>query len=213
MKDYTLHRADQNKFILRYYRAEDRIIVEYADGTTWKYEDTEENEATIQEKMKDQVAKDSKAKGQSCVNGRNLSAILSGATVVGLGVLGYVNPEIPLYLTGGLAGLTATIGAVKIVKNQSIISDINKHRYFHKNADKLNQTAIANAVLLTGTSRKMKKLVASTEEGQMPFDYNSIEKLSLKDLKTIMANLEKDEYFGLSYKEEDKQPIKQNIKK
>ena len=88
-----------------------------------------------------------------------------------------------------------------------------KHRYFHKNADKLNQTAIANAVLLTGTSRKMKKLVASTEEGQMPFDYNSIEKLSLKDLKTIMANLEKDEYFGLSYKEEDKQPIKQNIKK
>lgn len=213
MKDYTLHKADQNKFILRYYRAEDRIIVEYADGTTWKYEDTEENEATIQEKMKDQVAKDSKAKGQSCVNGRNLSAILSGATVVGLGVLGYVNPEIPLYLTGGLAGLTATIGAVKIAKNQSIISDINKHRYFHKNADKLNQTAIANAVLLTGTSRKMKKLVASTEEGQMPFDYNSIEKLSLKDLKTIMANLEKDEYFGLSYKEEDKQPIKQNIKK
>ena len=213
MKDYTLHKADQNKFILRYYRAEDRIIVEYADGTTWKYEDTEENEATIQEKMKDQVAKDSKAKGQSCVNGRNLSAILSGATVVGLGVLGYVNPEIPLYLTGGLAGLTATIGAVKIAKNQSIISDINKHRYFHKNADKLNQTAIANAVLLTGTSRKMKKLVASTEEGQMPFDYNSIEKLSLKDLKTIIANLEKDEYFGLSYKEEDKQPIKQNIKK
>jgi hypothetical protein len=213
MKDYTLHKADQNKFILRYYRAEDRIIVEYADGTTWKYEDTEENEATIQEKMKDQVAKDSKAKGQSCVNGRNLSAVLTGATVVGLGVLGYVNPEIPLYLTGGLAGLTATIGAVKIAKNQSIISDINKHRYFHKNADKLNQTAIANAVLLTGTSRKMKKLVASTEEGQMPFDYNSIEKLSLKDLKTIMANLEKDEYFGLSYKEEDKQPIKQNIKK
>lgn len=213
MKDYTLHKADQNKFILRYYRAEDRIIVEYADGTTWKYEDTEENEATIQEKMKDQVAKDSKAKGQSCVNGRNLSVVLTGATVVGLGVLGYVNPEIPLYLTGGLAGLTATIGAVKIAKNQSIISDINKHRYFHKNADKLNQTAIANAVLLTGTSRKMKKLVASTEEGQMPFDYNSIEKLSLKDLKTIMANLEKDEYFGLSYKEEDKQPIKQNIKK
>ena len=47
----------------------------------------------------------------------------------------------------------------------------------------------------------------------MPFDYNTIEKLSLKDLKTIMENLEKDEYFGLSYKEEDKQPIKQNIKK
>lgn len=213
MKDYTLNKADKNKFILRYYRSEDRIIVEYADGTIWKYEDTEENEATIQEKMKEQVAKDSKAKGQSCVNGRNLSVVLTGATVVGLGVLGYVNPEIPLYLTGGIAGLTTAIGAVKIAKNQTVINDINKHIFFHKNAEKLNQTAIANAVLLTGTSKKMQRLVSQTEEGKMPFDYNSIEKLSLKDLKTIMANLEKDEYFGLSYKEEDKQPIKQNIKK
>ena len=213
MKDYTLNKADKNKFILRYYRAEDRIIVEYADGTTWKYEDTEENEATIQEKMKEQVAKDSKAKVQSCVKGRNLSVALTGATVVGLGVLGYVNPEIPLYLTGGIAGLTTAIGAVKIAKNQTVINDIYKHRFFHKNADKLNQTAIANAVLLTGTSKKMQRLVSQTEEGKMPFDYNTIEKLSLKDLKTIMENLEKDEYFGLSYKEEDKQPNKQNNKK
>ena len=59
----------------------------------------------------------------------------------------------------------------------------------------------------------MQRLVSQTEEWNMPFDNNTIEKLALKDLKTIMENLEKDEYFGLSYKEEDKQPIKQNIKK
>lgn len=213
MKDYTLNKTNQNKFILRYYKAEGRIIVEYADGTEWKYDDTKENETIIQEKMKEQVAKDSKAKGQSCVNGRNLAIALTGATLAGIAVLGYVNPELPLYLTGGFAGLTTAIGATKIAKNQTIINDINKHIYFHKNASKLNQTAIANAVLLTGTSKKMQRLVAQTPEGKNPFDYNSIEKLSLKDLRTIMENLEKDEYFGLSYKEVDRQPAKQNIKK
>ena len=52
-----------------------------------------------------------------------------------------------------------------------------------------------NQNILTNSNEKIKKMVKSTPEDKPVFTLNSVEKLKLKELKSVLENIQKEEEF------------------
>ena len=136
--------------------------------------------------------------------------ITSEAVNIGLRVLATINLSmIPL------------VEVPKIIKAKNDLKEIKKYDYLKNHEAVLNdQLDITNANHLENISTKSRKIIQEdTKKEETPsftFNINTIDDISLKDLKTIRRNLARDQYFDFpdnTQKENSKVKTKSKNKK
>ena len=111
---------------------------------------------------------------------------------------------IPEFITTGIS-TACTLGCAFLAASKArVLSDHNKHKFFLANEEKLNEGIDSNNTVMkfenntTGMSKNGHKKVlrAKVETG---LDINSIDKMSLKDLKELRENLNRARSFSYDY--------------
>ena len=76
-----------------------------------------------------------------------------------------------------------------------ILKDLEKNKILLDNQEKINEMIKENQNILTNSNEKIKKMVKSTPEDKPVFTLNSVEKIKLKELKSVLENIQKEEEF------------------
>ena len=174
MKHYTLNSKDATSFILNYEIKDNQIIVNYANGEHYIIPYTNDNEKKIISIFM-----------IIC----NFCTIKSGHSIS------------PLMQNIFIAWFTFNIGFqifdIKYVTK--ILKDLEKNKILLDNQEKINEMIKENQNILTNSNEKIKKMVKSTPEDKPVFTLNSVEKLKLKELKSVLENIQKEEKFKFDY--------------
>ncbi len=138
-------------------------------------------------------------------------ALTSGlCTIAGgafLGIANLYDLALPMELLYGLIGTcgAATFGTLAVdAKTVSNIKDIEKNEFLKKNEEILNSADLEDENCLLNINSfqlyELHRINGSKKRDEIPqnFDINSINSLSLDTLKTLKANLERENYLGLS---------------
>lgn len=193
MKDYSLNEEERKNFVLNYDVTEEELTANMASGNSFTIPNTEANVSKLEEKMIDQVI-NSKEKREKL----ELSNIWNK-----VGIIGILITTTVLMIGTRKASLTAEfikatamelgIGIVcsipmmiKIAKNNKILKDIQKNRYFVKNSETINR-GITNTNVLANSPVLENKEVTIND---MDYGY------SYKELKQIVTNTELQETFS-----------------
>ena len=196
MKDYTLDSEEAVSFILNYEIKDNQIIVNYANGEHYIIPYTNDNEEKILKKMEDQVYSaqyyDELSKK---ILKKSRNWILFCILMI---ILLKTNSSfIPLMQNIFIAWFTFNIGFqifdIKYVTK--ILKDLEKNKILLDNQEKINEMIKENQNILTNSNEKIKKMVKSTPEDKPVFTLNSVEKLKLKELKSVLENIQKEEEF------------------
>lgn len=192
MKDYSLNEEERKNFVLNYDATEEELTANMASGNSFTIPNTEANVSKLEEKMIDQVInskeKREKLELSNIWNKVGIIGILITTTVLMIGTketsltLSFIKE-----LTKGIGiGVVCSIlPMIKIVKNNKILKDIQKNRYFVKNSETINR-GITNTNVLANSLVKENKEVTIND---MDYGY------SYKELKQIVTNTELQEAF------------------
>ena len=205
MKDYSLNEEERKEFILNYTKEEDTITANFADGSSYTIPNTEDNENKLEEKMIDQVANSNKKKNKlEESNGITIFIIFLLTVTSFNGIDWLFNMPLIKEIAIGL-GIAAVINIpmfIKIIKNNSLLRDIEKNNFFVKNQEVINR-GISNTNVLVNSNVPEKEKITIND---MDYSYK------YNELKRIVKNTEvQDKFvFDTFSKEEvqDKQKIK-----
>ena len=189
MKDYSLNEQERKEFILNYTKEEDTITVNFADGNSYTVPNTENNENTIESKMIEQVAK-SKEKRNSVLISRGIN-ILSILIITAASVVGATKvldmaliKEIGIGL--GMAAVVNIPVVTRLVKNNNMLKDIQKNRFFVKNQEVINRGIVNTNVLVN--SNVQNNEIITINDIDNGYKYN--------ELKRIVENTEVQDKFA-----------------
>lgn len=201
MYNYAYGKDAKNLFIRSYKVEEDVIVVKYSNGKIDKIPFNEANVAILQERMRKQVT-DFKP-------GLSRLAMIGG--IIGTVILAPISYDLymeaallPDFITTAIS-TACTFGCAFLAANKAcVLSDHSKHKFFLANEEKLNEGIAADNTVLkfenntTGMSKNGHKKVlrAKVETG---LDINSIDQMSLKDLKELRENLNRARSFSYDY--------------
>lgn len=204
MKDYSLNEEERKNFVLNYDVTEEELTANMASGNSFTIPNTEANVSKLEEKMIDQVInskeKRDKLEYSNILNTVGISIIWISciATILVTGVNeSFLSSSFIESLTTGLGiGVVCSIlPMIKIAKNNKILKDIQKNRYFVKNSETINR-GITNTNVLANSLVKENKEVTIND---MDYGY------SYKELKQIVTNTELQETFSFDTFPEEKQ--------
>ena len=187
MKDYSLNDEERKSFVLNYSKEEGTITANFADGSSYTVPNTENNENKIEGKMIEQVVS-SKGKEKKLVNSNTANILLICVVTIAsiVGVLSIKN--IPTIKAIAFAiGAATTLNMpmlIKLAKNNSILKDIQKNRYFVNNQEVINR-GITNTNVLANSNTKEEVITIND------IDYS----YSYDELKQIVENTERQEQF------------------
>lgn len=187
MKDYSLNDEERKSFVLNYSKEEETITANFADGSSYTVPNTENNENKIEGKMIEQVVS-SKGKEKKLVNSNTANILLICVVTIAsiVGVLSIKN--IPTIKAIAFAiGAATTLNMpmlIKLAKNNSILKDIQKNRYFVNNQEVINR-GITNTNVLANSNTKEEVITIND------IDYS----YSYDELKQIVENTERQEQF------------------
>lgn len=187
MKDYSLNDEERKNFVLNYTKEEETITANFADGSSYTVPNTENNENKIEGKMIEQVVS-SKGKEKKLVNSNTANILLICVVTIAsiVGVLSIKN--IPTIKAIAFAiGAATTLNMpmlIKLAKNNSILKDIQKNRYFVKNQEVINR-GITNTNVLANSNTKEEVITIN----DIDYSYN------YDELKQIVENTERQEQF------------------
>lgn len=187
MKDYSLNDEERKSFVLNYSKEEETITANFADGSSYTVPNTENNENKIEGKMIEQVVS-SKGKEKNLVNSNTANILLICVVTITsiVGVLSIKN--IPTIKAIAFAiGAATTLNMpmlIKLAKNNSILKDIQKNRYFVNNQEVINR-GITNTNVLANSNTKEEVITIND------IDYS----YSYDELKQIVENTERQEQF------------------
>lgn len=187
MKDYSLNDEERKNFVLNYTKEEETITANFADGSSYTVPNTENNENKIEGKMIEQVVS-SKGKEKKLVNSNTANILLICVVTIAsiVGVLSIKN--IPTIKAIAFAiGAATTLNMpmlIKLAKNNSILKDIQKNRYFVNNQEVINR-GITNTNVLANSNTKEEVITIND------IDYS----YSYDELKQIVENTERQEQF------------------
>lgn len=187
MKDYSLNDEERKNFVLNYTKEEETITANFADGSSYTVPNTENNENKIEGKMIEQVVS-SKGKEKKLVNSNTANILLICVVTIAsiVGVLSIKN--IPTIKAIAFAiGAATTLNMpmlIKLAKNNSILKDIQKNRYFVNNQEVINR-GITNTNVLANSNTKEEIITIND------IDYS----YSYDELKQIVENTERQEQF------------------
>ena len=188
MKDYSLNDEERKSFVLNYSKEEGTITANFADGSSYTVPNTENNENKIEGKMIEQVVS-SKGKEKKLVNSNTANILLICVVTIAsiVGVLSIKN--IPTIKAIAFAiGAATTLNMpmlIKLAKNNSILKDIQKNRYFVNNQEVINR-GITNTNVLANSNTKEEVITIND------IDYS----YSYDELKQIVENTERQEQFN-----------------
>lgn len=187
MKDYSLNDEERKSFVLNYSKEEETITANFADGSSYTVPNTENNENKIEGKMIEQVVS-SKGKEKKLVNSNTANILLICVVTIAsiVGVLSIKN--IPTIKAIAFAiGAATTLNMpmlIKLAKNNSILKDIQKNRYFVNNQEVINR-GITNTNVLANSNTKEEIITIN----DIDYSYN------YDELKQIVENTERQEQF------------------
>lgn len=188
MKDYSLNDEERKNFVLNYTKEEETITANFADGSSYTVPNTENNENKIEGKMIEQVVS-SKGKEKKLVNSNTANILLICVVTIAsiVGVLSIKN--IPTIKAIAFAiGAATTLNMpmlIKLAKNNSILKDIQKNRYFVNNQEVINR-GITNTNVLANSNTKEEIITINDIDYRYNYD----------ELKQIVENTERQEQFN-----------------
>lgn len=188
MKDYSLNDEERKSFVLNYSKEEGTITANFADGSSYTVPNTENNENKIEGKMIEQVVS-SKEKEKKLVNSNTANILLICVVTITsiVGVLSIKN--IPTIKAIAFAiGAATTLNMpmlIKLAKNNSILKDIQKNRYFVNNQEVINR-GITNTNVLANSNTKEEIITINDIDYRYNYD----------ELKQIVENTERQEQFN-----------------
>jgi len=201
MYNYAYGKEAKNLFIKSYKIQDDSILVFYSNGKTDKIPYNQGNIAILQERMKKQVTDFKPGLSRLVLLGSVLGTLIFSTLSYNL----YVDAAV---ISDMIATGITTAGAlgclITTAHKTKVLSDHNKHKFFLANEEKLNEGISENNTVMkfenntVGISKKGQKQVlkAKVETG---LDINSIDKMSLKDLKELKENLNRARSLSYDY--------------
>ena len=210
MKDYTLNKKDEKKFILNYKIKKNKIFIKLASGERYEIPYNEENEEKILNMMKNQVT-DNLSVDRTVVTNYALSLGFAVGTIVLAILLGiksipqFVITKSAESLISAIPTIACTIlssiSAFFAIENKLIINDYKKNKLYLEREEEINNQVKNNKNILSNVSVNTKNIVYKAKEDDKVFNINKMDKVSLKDLKQILENIQRDEEFAFNYEE------------
>lgn len=197
MKDYSMNDEERKSFVLNYTKDDEIITANYADGSSFTIPNTENNENKLESKMIEQVA-NSKEKRNKVIRSSEITAflifLLTAASLNGVYWLGNMAVIKELALGLGIAVVVNIPMFAKLVKNNSILKDIQKNRFFVKNQEVINRGIVNTNVLVNSNVQGKEIITINDIDDNYKFD----------ELKQIVENTEKQEQFSFdTFSEEE----------
>lgn len=202
MKNYAMSYSDKEKFILNYEIKDNKIIINYATGEKKDVLYSREDEDRILDKMKMQVVESVELDKEVTSNFKSL--------VIPFGMVGYGSSYIMLsniinnlsnsQITSNMEGIIPFLAVclslsvfptVKGIKYYKILKDIDKNSLFQEYNFYMNLNMRIEDKYLEGLSEKTKEIIRSTKDGDNIFTFNTIDKMSYKDVKRVLENIER----------------------
>lgn len=212
MKDYELDKKKKGLFILNYEVKDNKIIVNYANGDSVSIDKTEENIKILDKSMREQVnlSDNFYKKCEKSLSIYSIASVLAFiASLLSIGVF-YFNPSgftlIHQILLGLGMGVTLASGGAAVI-NLNKIKDVIKNKEFLEIENKLNEKVKENENMLYNTHRVTKNIVSKSNDREVVFTINNIDKVPFSDLDRIMSNIEREEKFNFEYPEKE-EPVK-----
>ena len=211
MKDYSIG-DNKKRYILKIEKNQEdgTFTVFFADGT--KLNDVEANEANIRKVIETQakqakfavdnkevfVGKKTKAGIMtSLFTGSVLAATIAVSNIPVVDrVLAAQDPVVVAAGIGVITVLGSIPGFAKLMRESAKVTELEKLEYLRDNMNKLGSYKNYHNSL-NGLS---KKVASHFGESKDPYCILDIDEYDIKDLKTIMENIEKEESFGFTYK-------------
>lgn len=206
MYDYSENQDTRKLFILNYQKQDDKIIIHFADGKERVIPNTKVNEEKILMKMRGQLRNIDKLKdkiGKELTDKkRNNTLYIILLIVFFIFTLQYALSNNFTFLITGLVCIADCFRInsenydIKELKKK--IKELDKLKFLKENEETLNTYVKMNENILQNTSEETKDMVNSCNEEKV-FNINSIDKLSLEDLKTIRDNIALEKEFDFEY--------------
>ena len=161
MKDYSLNEEERKNFILNYTKEEETITVNFADGSNYTIPNTENNEDKLEGKMIEQVA-NSKERKHKAIRSTGIAIVIiflfTAASLNGAYWLGNMPQINEIALGLGIAAVVNIPMFAKIIKNNSLLRDIEKNKFFVKNQEVINR-GLNNTNVLVNSNVPEKEII------------------------------------------------------
>lgn len=221
MRDYTNgkeKRRKQENFIVGFKEEKDgTITIKFANGDKYKHiAATPENLRIIREMLDRQVER-----GLACRHSIKEDAYKSVlCTTAGTScslVIGTIISAIPVFDGAPMIAKIAGVGAVTIASAIPLCAYSLKKIFTSVELDMIKYVEDNHEILyrykehpnaLAGLSSSLVRFIKSAKD---PFCYDNIDKFTLTDLKTIVANIRKENATGLNYSETQAVPKKKAV--
>ena len=190
MKDYSLNSEDKKKYIKNYKPKNGKIIIKFANRKKHRVLYTKENIQKIESKMEEQ-AKEAKVKSLTPLE----ETLKMGCPLaLPLTITNFMDNK--GFSSGFLFGVVIAGSIIFPTKYINCIvkeKDIEKLHYFLDYKKELNDSIINDINIIQNVSKKATRVIKTQLFNQeKPLNINNIDKISLKDLRTIKENI--DEY-------------------
>ena len=214
MKDYSLNKEERKSFVLNYYKlSESSISVNFADGKIYFIPNTESNENKLESKMIEQASNcDGKISKLHRSNAINALLILTVIILISVGIFSSnINGATivsKLIMTLFASSIVNIPMFTNIIINNNLLRDIKKNKFFVEHQEVINR-GLNNTNVLANSDVKVKQTDDSKTITINDIDYN----YSFNDLKTIVDNANKEEYFEFDTFPEEERPKIRRIKR
>ena len=204
MKDYSLNEEERKNFILNYTKEEETITVNFADGSNYTIPNTESNENKLEGKM---IVANSKERKHKAISSTGIAIVIiflfTAASLNGAYWLGNMPQINEIALGLGIAAVVNIPMFAKIIKNNSLLRDIEKNKFFVKNQEVINR-GLNNTNVLVNSNVPEKEIITIND---MDYSYK------YNELKQIVANTERQETFSFdTFSENDVEQEKPKVR-
>ncbi len=211
MKDYSLNPEERKQFITSYRIKNNEIIVKLASGENYVIPYNEQNEKKVLSRMEKQAENTTDIKNKlSKSNGKSRVFLLWSAalfTFLFLPAILLGQASVITYLGVSVTLLNIVLYSYDLIFNKLKQRDIAKQKYFLEHRQELNDNVNNNKNMLLGLSKKAKKQIEQAPVERPVFDINTIDSYSLRDLKTLRDNIQRELAFGFNQEQDQEQSI------
>ncbi len=204
MLDHSQSKEERSKFILDYKIEGNNIIINLANGDKQIVPLTKENEQKILDNMKHQITSIDENKYYETIkkikdenNSRILYCfIFASMLIIPTSIL--INHIIPIIILLACLGYMVKQNLENIYLSL-IEKDYEKSKLFIENKELFDKKVKNMTNALQRTSKKTKESISNVEEDKPLITINTLDSIPQKDLKTIINNLSREEYFNFDY--------------
>lgn len=199
MKNYTRKREDDTNYIVSCTLGDDDTIeVKFADGTIYRPEATEENIRKVRDAMESQVTQGLTNYSYFKRNGFVSAAITilgAGASVIAASSETAALTQTAATVVMGAGSLTSILGFAGFIKNQGILSELDKFKVRNEHQadlEKLNRYRYA----LVNLPRKLREHINNHDD---PFNALYADLYSSKHITTISKEIAREKTYNFTY--------------